>query len=116
MQVPINLFVFYTAVVTLNSLHANHASNSAFVKFLICCKNCHYVMQCNGFFFNLYIVQFYTVFTNNQQMHFLTVLFLYSTAPTCFDARASSSGSFSMPAELHANLCYPVVNRTLKYK
>jgi hypothetical protein len=35
-----------------------------------------------------------------QKMHFLTVLLLHSTATTCFDARASSSGSFSVPAEL----------------
>jgi hypothetical protein len=38
--------------------------------------------------------------SNNQQLHFLTVLLLHSTAPTCFDARASLSGSFSVPAEL----------------
>jgi hypothetical protein len=43
---------------------------------------------------------FMKVFTDNQQMDLLTVLLLYSTAPTCFDARASSSGIFSVLAEL----------------
>jgi hypothetical protein len=41
------------------------------------------------------------VFTNNQQMHFLTVYYyVHSTVPTCYDARASSA-RFCMPAELH---------------
>jgi hypothetical protein len=44
---------------------------------------------------------FCSIFTNNQQMHFFDSLLLDSTAPTCFDARASSSGSFSVPAEIH---------------
>jgi hypothetical protein len=43
------------------------------------------------------------IFKNNQQIHFLTVLLLNSISPTSFDARASSSGRFAMPTELHAN-------------
>jgi hypothetical protein len=42
----------------------------------------------------------YFVFIKNQQMHFLTVLLLHSASPTCFDTRASSSGSFPVPAEI----------------
>jgi hypothetical protein len=30
-------------------------------------------------------------------------LLVYSAAPTCFDTYVSSSGSYSVPAELHAN-------------
>jgi hypothetical protein len=37
-------------------------------------------------------------------MHrFLAVYYFYSAAPTCFDTYVSSSGSCSVPAELHAN-------------
>jgi hypothetical protein len=33
-----------------------------------------------------------------------TILLFYSAAPTCFDIYVLSSGSSSVPAELHANL------------
>jgi hypothetical protein len=52
-------------------------------------------------YFNRYTVHFCSVFKNNQQMQFLTVLLLHSTARTYFDSRASSSGCFSMLTELH---------------
>jgi hypothetical protein len=54
------------------------------------------------FILNFIPCVFYSVFTNNLQMQFFTVLLLHSTAAECFDARASSSGNFSVPAELHS--------------
>jgi hypothetical protein len=52
-------------------------------------------------FFNFYTVNFCSVFTNNQQCTFDSLL-LHSTASAGFEARATSSGSFCVPAELHS--------------
>jgi cellulose synthase/poly-beta-1,6-N-acetylglucosamine synthase-like glycosyltransferase len=46
------------------------------------------------FFLFLQITKKYTNFSS---------LLFYSAAPTCFDTSVSSSGSSSLPAELHAN-------------
>jgi hypothetical protein len=52
----------------------------------------------------VHILLYCLLFKNNQQMHwFLAVYYFYSAAPICFDTYVSSSGSCSVPAELHAN-------------
>jgi hypothetical protein len=65
---------------------------------LVCIRKTQFVLRDIGT--ELLNVILVIVFINNQQMNLLTVLLLHSTAPTCFDARALSSGNFSVPAEL----------------
>jgi hypothetical protein len=43
------------------------------------------------------------MFINNQQMHQFLVIYYITATATCFDTCVPSSGSSSVPAELHAN-------------
>jgi hypothetical protein len=59
--------------------------------------------KCHKVFF-LYLRK-NSMFRNNQQMHqFLSVYYFHLAAPTCFGNYVPSSGSSSVPPELHANL------------
>jgi hypothetical protein len=93
---PRNVFICFvwlqiqTAFVSVHSIYW-----LACIKQTACLlRGTNWTFKCNVSYCNLCTVHFYIVFINNQHIQLLTVLLLHSTAPTCFDARASSSGSF----------------------
>jgi hypothetical protein len=54
--------------------------------------------------FLIFVPCIFFMFMKNQQMHWsFSSLLFYSAAPTCFDTCVSSSGSSSVPAEIHMN-------------
>jgi hypothetical protein len=77
-------------------------SYSSILPFFYVMKN--EIMQYLYSIFYFHTIHFCSMFINNQQMHWIfSSLWFYSAAATCFDMCVSSSGSYSVPAELHAN-------------